>query len=91
MPTPLVTVLARPNYETSNSNLYSLVSQLMTFQIRVPVLTPLAMPDISITTQGIVNFLNDLKIYKASGPDTISARILIETSDIITPILQIVF
>ena len=49
------------------------------------------MPDISITTQGIENLLNDLKIHKACGPDTISARILKETSDIIAPILQIIF
>ena len=49
------------------------------------------MPDISITTQGIGNLLNDLKIHKASGPDTISARILKEISDIIAPILQIIF
>ena len=49
------------------------------------------MPDISITTQGIENLLNDLKICKASGPDTISARILKEISDIIAPILKIIF
>ena len=62
----------------------------MTFQIRVPVLTPLCQT-IFIITQGIENLLNDLKIHKACGPDTISTRILKETSDIITLILQIIF
>ena len=49
------------------------------------------MPDITITSQGIENLLNDLKIHKASGPDVISATILKETSDIIAPILQAIF
>ena len=49
------------------------------------------MPDISVITQRIKNLLNDLKIHKTSGPDTIRARILKKTSDIIAPILQIIF
>ena len=49
------------------------------------------MPDINITLQGIENLLNGLNIHKASGPDAISARMLKMTSDIIAPILQIVF
>ena len=47
------------------------------------------MPDISITTQGIENLLNDLKIHKASGHDTINA-IEFSKSYIIAPILQII-
>ena len=50
-----------------------------------------SMPDIIITLQGIKNLLNGLKTHKASGPDTISAMILKETSDIIAPILQVIF
>jgi len=49
------------------------------------------MPDINITLQGIVNLLNGLKTHKAAGPDAISATLLKETSDIIVPILQIIF
>ena len=49
------------------------------------------MPDIFVITEGIENLLNDLKIHKVCGPDTISARILKETSDIIVLILQIIF
>ena len=49
------------------------------------------MPDINITLQGIENLLNGLNIHKASGPDAISARMLKMTSDIIAPILQIIF
>ena len=49
------------------------------------------MPEISVTCQGIENLLNGLQIHKATGPDAISAKILRATSDIIAPILQIIF
>ena len=47
--------------------------------------------DITTTSQGIENLFNSLKIHKASGPDAISTTTPKETSDIITPILQVIF
>ena len=41
------------------------------------------MPEISVTCQGIENLLNGLQTHKATGPDTISAKILRATSNII--------
>ena len=49
------------------------------------------MPDIIVTSQGIKNLLNGLKTHKATGPDTLSATTLKETSDIIAPIRQVLF
>ena len=49
------------------------------------------MPGISVTCQDIENLLNGLQTHKATGPDAISAKILRATSDIIAPILQIIF
>ena len=43
------------------------------------------------STAGILKLLNELNIHKACGPDGISARILKETSDVVTPILQVIF
>ena len=45
----------------------------------------------TISTTGILKLLNELNIYKACGPDGISARILKETSDVIAPILRVIF
>jgi len=49
------------------------------------------MPDINITLQGIVNLLNGPKTHKATGHDAISATWLKQTSDVIAPMLQIIF
>ena len=49
------------------------------------------MPGISVTCQGIENWLNSLQTHKAIDPNAISVTILRATSDIIAPILQIIF
>ena len=49
------------------------------------------MPEISVTCHGIENLLNGFQTHKATGPNAISAKILRATSDIIAPILQIIF
>ena len=49
------------------------------------------MPDISITTAGILNLLQNLDIHKASGPDQVSARVLKETAESAAPILKTIF
>ena len=49
------------------------------------------MPDIDITTSGIDALLSNLKIYKATGPDGISARVLKEMHSSIAPILKVIF
>ena len=46
------------------------------------------MPDISITTAGILKLLQNLDIHKASGPDQVSARVLKETAESVAPILK---
>ena len=43
----------------------------------------------AISTEGILKLLNQLNINKASGG--INARVLKETSDVIAPILRIIF
>ena len=44
---------------------------------------------VAISTEGILKLLNQLNINKASGG--INARVLKETSDVIVPILRIIF
>ena len=49
------------------------------------------MPDISISFKGIHKLLSELKIHKASGPDSISPRLLEEVADIIAPALTRIY
>ena len=49
------------------------------------------MEDIAITTPGILALLQNLNIHKASGPDTISTRLLKETAEVTAPILKLIF
>ena len=50
-----------------------------------------SMPEINITTNGIINLLKNLKPHKAAGPDSIRPKVLKELAPSITPILQIIF
>jgi len=49
------------------------------------------MPDINITTPGILKLLQNLDIHKASSSDSISSRVLKETAEPIAPILRSIF
>ena len=49
------------------------------------------MQNINITETGIKKLLNNLKPHKAAGPDKIPSRILKECSEVISPILLIIF
>jgi len=49
------------------------------------------MEDITITTPGIFTLLQNLNRHKASGPDTISTRLLKETAEVTAPILKLIF
>ena len=49
------------------------------------------MPEITVTSEGIVNFLKNLKTNKASGPDNLAPTLLKELSTEIAPILQKIF
>ena len=49
------------------------------------------MQNINITETGIKKLLNNLKPHKAAGPDNIPGRILKECSEVISPILLIIF
>ena len=49
------------------------------------------MDDIVISTNGIDALLSNLNIYKATGPDGISARIIKVMHDKIAPILKAIF
>ena len=55
-----------------------------------PSLHPI-IPDINITTVGILKLLQNLDVHKASGPDQVSSRFLKETAESITPILKTIF
>ena len=50
-----------------------------------------AMPDFTISTNGIQKMLATLKPHKAAGPDCIRPLILKELRDTIAPILQVIF
>jgi len=49
------------------------------------------MSDIIRTVTRIVNLLQNLDVHKATGPDEISARVLKELSDVLSPTLKIIF
>ena len=49
------------------------------------------MPDIHITTEGVLKQLQKLNVNKASGPDMIPARLLKEVSNEIAPLLCIIY
>ncbi len=49
------------------------------------------MPDINISTNGILKLLNSLNPHKAQGPDGIPPRILKDHAPLIAPMLQCVF
>ena len=49
------------------------------------------MPDICISEAGVNKLLKGLNPHKASGPDSITPRILKELADDISPILTLIF
>ena len=49
------------------------------------------MPNIMISQEGVLKLLKKINPHKASGPDMIPARILKNLSDVIAPILTIIF
>ena len=49
------------------------------------------MPEITVTSEGIVKLLKNLKTNKASGPDNLAPTLLKELSTEIAPILQKIF
>ena len=56
--------------------------------IRVPPPPP---PPGSVSLNGIVKLLKDLKPHKAAGPDQIKPLVLQRLRDVIAPILQVIF
>jgi len=59
----------------------------------IPINTSLYpdMPDIQVTTPGVLKLLSQLDVRKSMGPDGISPRILKETSHEVAPILIFIF
>jgi len=59
----------------------------------IPISTSLYpdMPDIQVTTPGVLKQLSQLDVRKSMGPDGISPRILKETSHEVAPILTFMF
>ena len=49
------------------------------------------MGEITVDPNGVLKLLNNLKIHKASGPDSLSARVLKECSSEIVPILVLIY
>ena len=49
------------------------------------------MPNIMISQEGVLKLLKKINPHKASGPDMIPARILKDLSEVIAPILTIIF
>ena len=50
-----------------------------------------SMADITITLDGVLHLLLNLKTYKACGPDGIPIRLLKETAEEVAPILLLIF
>ena len=59
----------------------------------IPISTSLCpdMPDIQVTTPGVLKLLFKLDVRKSMGPDGISPRILKETSHEVAPILTFIW
>ena len=49
------------------------------------------MPDIEVTRVGVTKLLKNLKPHKSTGPDGISAKVLKETADQISPAVTLLF
>ena len=49
------------------------------------------MPNITICQEGVQKLLKKINPHKASGPDMILARILKDLSDVIAPVLTVIF
>ena len=49
------------------------------------------MPQINVTTEGVLKLLRELKPQKAPGPDTITPRVLKECASSIAPILHQIY
>ena len=49
------------------------------------------MGDITVDPKGVAKLLDGLNIHKAPGPDGLNARVLIECSNEISPILALIF
>ena len=49
------------------------------------------MPDIDISTAGVAKLLSKLNVSKAAGPDSVRPIVLKELSQIITPVITIIF
>ena len=49
------------------------------------------MGEITVDPNGVLKLLNNLKIHKAPGPDSLSARVLKECSSEIVPILALIY
>ena len=51
----------------------------------------LVMENIDVTTEGITSLLQNLDVHKASGPDDISTRFLMETVEVAALVLKVIF
>ena len=49
------------------------------------------MPDITITTQGILNLLRGIDVNKAVGPDNLSPRVLNELSETLAEAITTIY
>ena len=50
-----------------------------------------SMPDIDISTAGVAKLLSNLNVSKAAGPDSVRPIVLKELSQVITPVITIIF
>ena len=49
------------------------------------------MPDITITTQGVLNLLRGIDVNKAVGPDNLSPRVLNELSETLAEAITTIY
>ena len=49
------------------------------------------MPDIDISTAGVAKLLSNLNVSKAVGPESVRPIVLKELSQVITPVITIIF
>ena len=78
--------------EKANNQFYSvLTNEDLTYLPQAAVHSHISVPNISFSTEGITNLLQDLDANKSPGPDGIPAAVLKACASEIAPILQVIF
>ena len=73
-----------------NLQFKSVFTQETDYQVPQKIISP-QMPDITITTQGVLNLLRGIDVNKPAGPDNLSPRILNELSETLAEAITTIY